>query len=74
MGLELGLGWQIGIGDLNRGLRLGIKIGDWLGFGTEDWGLVFGIEDWDLDYEFGLGFEDLDRGLGSEIWIGEDWN
>ena len=44
-------------------------------FGIDDWGLVKGIAleigiligDWDL----GLGFEDLDRGLGLEIRIGD---
>ena len=42
---------QIGIGDLDRELGLGIRIGDLLGCGIEDWGLVLGmgIGDWNLD-------------------------
>ena len=58
MGIELG----IVIGYLDKRLRLGIKIGDWLGFGIEDRKIV-------LEIGFGLGIEDLYRGLGSEIGI-----
>ena len=53
---------HIGIGNFDMGFRFVIKIGDWLGFGIEDWGLVLGIGDWALDLELGL-----------RIWIG-DWD
>ena len=51
------MGLQIGIADLDREFRLGIRIGDWLEFGIEDWGLVLGIGDWDcnLGLRFGIG-------------------
>ena len=41
-----GLGLHIWIGDLDRGLRLGIEIGDWLVFGIENYysGLEIGIK------------------------------
>ena len=54
---------------MDRRLRLGIRIGDRLEFGIQDWGSVLGIgiDDWDL----GLGFVELDRRLGSEIGIGD---
>ena len=42
------MGSQIAIGGLDRGLRLGIRIGDLLKSRMKDWGLVLGIgiEDW----------------------------
>ena len=40
--------WRFGqgieIGDQGWGL---VGVGDWLGLGIEDWGLVLGIGDWD---------------------------
>ena len=55
---------------MDRGLRLGIRTGDWLGFEIEEWRLVLGtgIGNWDLNWI--LGFENSDRGLGSETEIG----
>ena len=41
--------------------------------GDQDWRLGIRIGDWDLNLDWvDLGFEDLDRELGSEIWI-RDW-
>ena len=61
------MGFQIGIGDLDRGLRWGIGWCFGLRFGDWDCGLKIG--DWDLDW--GLGFrtllEDLDKGFVLEI-------
>ena len=42
-------------------------IGDLLGFGIDDTGLVLEIGIWFGEWDLGLGFEDLDRGLGLEI-------
>ena len=59
MNWRTGLGLGLQIRGLDRGLRLMIRIGDWLEFGIEDWGLglniVIWIEDWDLGLEFGIG-------------------
>ena len=53
-----------GIGDLDWGLLLGIKIGIRIGDG--DWELVLGIEigDWDLGFGIGIGGWGLGLGFG----------
>ena len=68
---RLGFVLQIGIGGLDRELKFGIRIGDLLGLGIEDWGLVLGIwiRDWDWGLELGFGIGDW--GLGLDIGDGE---
>ena len=63
MDWELGFGIRIG----NRGLELGIEIGDW--DGIRDWALGLRIGHW--GFGLGIGIRDWGWELGLRIGIGD---